>query len=66
MSEPFKSKDKETEGIFSIVSKDGSKKDYVVIKQFKKMPKPVVDDAEGKEQTEPKRGRKTLKNRKNK
>lgn len=63
---PFKSKDKEREGIFSIVSKDGSKKDYVVIKQFKKMPKPVVDDAEGEEQTEPKRGRKTWKNRKNK
>ena len=63
---PFKSKDKEREGIFSIVSKDGSKKDYVVIKQFKKMPKPVADDAEGEEQTEPKRGRKTLKNRKNK
>ena len=61
---PFKSKDKEREGIFSIVSKDGSKKDYVVIKQFKKMPKPVVDDAEGEEQTEPKRGRKTWKNRK--
>jgi hypothetical protein len=30
------------------------------------MSKPVVNDAEGEEQTEPKRGRKTWKNRKNK
>ena len=63
---PFKRTDKDREGFFSIISMDGSKKDYVVIKQFKKMPKPVVDDAEGEEQTEPKRGRKTWKNRKNK
>jgi hypothetical protein len=63
---PLKRTDKDREGIFSIVSMDGSKKDYVVIKQFKKMSKPVVNDAEGEEQTEPKRGRKTLKNRKNK
>jgi hypothetical protein len=63
---PLKRTDKDREGFFSIISVDGSKKDYVVIKQFKKMPKPVADDAEGEEQTEPKRGRKTLKNRKNK
>ena len=63
---PFKRTDKDREGFFSIISMDGNKKDYVVIKQFKKMPKPVVDDAEGEEQTEPKRGRKTWKNRKNK
>lgn len=63
---PLKRTDKDREGFFSIISVDGSKKDYVVIKQFKKMPKPVVDDAEGEEQTEPKRGRKTWKNRKNK
>jgi hypothetical protein len=63
---PLKRTDKDREGFFSIISVDGSKKDYVVIKQFKKMSKHVVNDAEGEEQTEPKRGRKTLKNRKNK
>ena len=63
---PLKRTDKDREGIFSIISMDGSKKDYVIIKQFKKMPKPVADDAEGEEQTEPKRGRKTWLNRKNK
>ena len=63
---PLKRTEKDREGFFSIISMDGSKKDYVIIKQFKKMPKPVVDDAEGKEQTEPKRERKTWMNRKNK
>lgn len=61
---PLKRSDKDREGFFSIVSMDGSKKDYVIIKQFKKMPKPMADDAEGEEQTEPKRGRKTWMNRK--
>lgn len=63
---PLKRTEKDREGFFSIISMDGSKKDYVIIKQFKKMPKPVVDDAEGEEQTEQKRVRKTWKNRKNK
>lgn len=41
------------EGIFSIVSLDGTQKDYVVIKQYKKLQKPAAkgDESEAKKKT---------------
>lgn len=56
--EPLKGK--EREGIFSIVSQDGSKKDYVVIKQYKKLQKPVSKDAKTEKKEQKSSGRKTV------
>ena len=54
------------EGIFSIISQDGTKKDFVVIKQYKKLPQSVSNDAKTEKKTQKSSGRKTLVNSKNK
>lgn len=48
--EPLSRSEKDREGIFSIVSSDGTQKDYVVIKQYKKLPKPVSEANESGEE----------------
>lgn len=58
--EPMKRSDSDREGIFSIVSLDGTQKDYVVIKQYKKLQKTVAkeDENDGESEVKKNKGKK--------
>lgn len=57
--EPLKRTEKFREGIFSIESLDGAQKDYVIIKQYRKLPKLVSEtDESGEEVNKKSKGKK--------
>lgn len=55
--EPMKRGDSDREGIFSIISLDGTQKDYVVIKQYKKLQKPAAEEDKDEGESEAKKNK---------